>query len=141
MPKQLNNGSGDKNSYGYMRSYWNNNPDPGEPRRCPLLPVLLIFFFFLSLPLSFQSFPTLYLFILSLHSVISLFLTLVFSISASFRFPSVPTEITRHLFDVCGVESVAKKIPNCGKHLDVLNSAVSPLDDEAQRAHNNFNLL
>ena len=32
MPKQANNQSGDQNSYGYIRSYWNNNPDPGKRR-------------------------------------------------------------------------------------------------------------
>jgi hypothetical protein len=30
MPKQPDMQSGVRNSYGYIRSYWNNNPDPGE---------------------------------------------------------------------------------------------------------------
>ena len=29
MPKQQDLINGVKNSYGYIRSYWNNNPDPG----------------------------------------------------------------------------------------------------------------
>ena len=29
MPKQKDLNHGVKNSYGYIRSYWNNNPDPG----------------------------------------------------------------------------------------------------------------
>lgn len=32
-------------------------------------------------------------------------------------------EISRHLFDFCGVEPVTKKIPSCESHFDVLNSA------------------
>ena len=31
MPRQIST-SGYKNSYGYIRSYWNNNPDPGVTR-------------------------------------------------------------------------------------------------------------
>jgi Common central domain of tyrosinase len=30
MPKQPDMESGVRNSYGYIRSYWNNNPDPGK---------------------------------------------------------------------------------------------------------------
>jgi hypothetical protein len=30
MPKQLEDESKVRNSYGYIRSYWNNNPDPGN---------------------------------------------------------------------------------------------------------------
>lgn len=48
-----------QNSYGYIRSYWNNNPDP---------------------------------------------------------------EISRHVFDVCGLEPTNKKIPNCASHFEILNS-------------------
>lgn len=31
-------------------------------------------------------------------------------------------EITRHLFDVCGVEAVHKKIPSCAAHQDLINT-------------------
>ena len=30
MPKQAKRNVGVQNSYGYIRSYWNNNPDPGK---------------------------------------------------------------------------------------------------------------
>ena len=59
MPRQIST-SGDKNSYGYIRSYWNNNPDPG---------------------------------------------------------------VTCHLFDLCGIEAVQKKVPSCGRYYEILNSA------------------
>ena len=41
MPKQEEAGSGVRNSYGYIRSYWNNNPDPGSfPSTTPIPPCL-----------------------------------------------------------------------------------------------------
>ena len=59
MPKQEDVSSGVRNSYGYIRSYWNNNPDP---------------------------------------------------------------EVSRRLFDACGVEPEHKKIPSCKNHFDLLNT-------------------
>ena len=59
MPRQMDVASGVRNSYGYIRSYWNNNPDP---------------------------------------------------------------EVSRRLFDACGVEAVHKKIPACRNHYDLLNA-------------------
>ena len=59
MPRQQDVASGVRNSYGFIRSYWNNNPDP---------------------------------------------------------------EVSRHLFDACGVEALHKKIPACSNHFDLLNA-------------------
>jgi hypothetical protein len=59
MPKVSETSSVAPNSYGYIRSYWNNNNDP---------------------------------------------------------------EVTRHMFDCCGVEAENKKIPDCSSHYDVLDT-------------------
>uniref|UniRef100_A0A6C0KJH1 PKD domain-containing protein n=1 Tax=viral metagenome TaxID=1070528 RepID=A0A6C0KJH1_9ZZZZ len=59
MPKVTNTSIVSPNSYGYVRSYWNNNNDP---------------------------------------------------------------YVTRHLFDVCGVEPENKRIPDCQAHYDIVNT-------------------
>lgn len=59
MPKVTNTSIVTPNSYGYVRSYWNNNNDP---------------------------------------------------------------YVTRHLFDVCGVEPENKRIPDCQAHYDIVNT-------------------
>ena len=59
MPMQTDTDSGVRNSSGYIRSYWTNNPDP---------------------------------------------------------------EVSRRLFDACGVEPVHKKIPSCKNHYDLLDA-------------------
>jgi hypothetical protein len=60
MPKVTDSSVVEPNSYGYVRSYWNNNNDP---------------------------------------------------------------YVTRHLFDVCGVEPTNKKVPNCQTHYELANTA------------------
>jgi len=60
MPKVTDSSVVVPNSYGYVRSYWNNNNDP---------------------------------------------------------------YVTRHLFDVCGVEPTNKKVPNCQTHYELANTA------------------
>ena len=60
MPRVSESSIVNPNSFGYIRSYWNNNDDE---------------------------------------------------------------EVTRHLFDVCGIEPTNKQVPDCSSHYDVLNTA------------------
>ena len=99
MPKNVLATKGVENSYGYIRSYWNNNKDDGKYLYCT---VDLHYITSRTPPITLILLPS------SLPSYLPL--------------PTRSTEISRRLFDTCGLEPEHKKIPSCSEHYAVLNS-------------------
>ena len=98
MPTQRDKLSSVKNSYGIIRSYWNNNPDPEVPSLRPHAPLFM--------PMPSQ--PPRMCPVLTTANTLSLFCLFC--------------QVNRFLFKTCGVEPTYKKIPACEEHWAVLNA-------------------
>ena len=135
MPKQQDVASGVRNSYGYIRSYWNNNPDPEVGLLSSLWLVIGVDCLTILMrtpfhnqtdayhPIRFPLITHVLLYITSIdartisNTCPSHFLPPFRCLSPLFSF-----QVSRRLFDACGVEPEHKKIPSCKNHFDLLNT-------------------